>query len=143
MRLPRESCVNAVTARFSLDDVRSPHQFCARHPTEAQMASYPTDNPMDGRGGEVAAGRAAMPEDAGRLPAPTAVELLTQLMALQRAANGISALQVSSPNYIALMSAYRRERDATEALVERAQAALGMAVVGSFPSRVRAAAEGR
>jgi hypothetical protein len=27
------------------------------------MASYPTDNPMDGRGGEVAAGRAAMPEE--------------------------------------------------------------------------------
>lgn len=28
------------------------------------MASYPIDNPLDARGGEVAAGRAAMPDDA-------------------------------------------------------------------------------
>jgi hypothetical protein len=87
-----------------------------------------TDNPLDGR-------RAA--------PATLETELLAQLVALQRAANGISALQVSDRNYIALMSAYRRERDATEALVHHAQAARGIAVVGSFPSRVRAAAEGR
>jgi hypothetical protein len=92
-----------------------------------------TDNPLDGRGRAPAA----------HTRAPLEADLLAQLVALQRAANGISALQVSDRNYIALMSAYRRERDATEALVERAQAAHGMPVVGSFPSRARAAAGGR
>jgi hypothetical protein len=53
---------------------------------------YPTDNPMDGRGGEVAAGRAAMPEDPGPITASASTSWALALPRLvQFAANADGA----------------------------------------------------